>query len=457
MPSSPTATLAAAAAAQEDRFGCLRLSSTSACGPSFEGWPVVLDRQGVAGYKDERQFDSRIRLLSSTEGLEKMDLECTPDSGVVEGRTSASMSVLRFQMSFACMDAVFDALNGNMGCQVGGNVGGGDSSSDNPMGSVALMPKFCLNAADSHLQAAKLLKCDNNPTTMARNKVMRSHCEYMNSTLVSHPLFQQHASKAWLGIQDEVNRCGFTTEALRNSYCTTGLNQTDSTTAGMDPCCTLPPDLDFAKWDYVQKSWVMSQGGAIAQPPSIGSSPALVSGVVTACVAVMAVAGVAGFMYYRRRRESIATLETSSVPPTLTPLSALPNKSGVDSEKSSNSVALSVQQQDAEAFAYLKEVNEFMSKEENLNVPGKSGQESASISSESTAIQIAASKPDFNSAATAHASVNASGIPTPESANPLLVSPSRWNGNGSLLSPSLSPTQSTQRSASPSSKSSSST
>ncbi|KAJ3223498.1 hypothetical protein HDU81_009147 [Chytriomyces hyalinus] len=443
---SPTSPVMAAAV-QEDRFGCLRLTGSSACGPSFEGWPVVLDRQGLAGYRDETQFDSDIKLLSSTEGLKRMDLECSSDSG---GVANASLSLLRFQMSYACMDAVFDALNGNMSCTVGGNVGGGDSSSDNPMGSVALMPKFCLHAADSHLQAAKLLKCDNNSTTLARNKVMQTHCEVMNSSLVSHPLFQQHASKAWLGIQDEVNRCGFTTDALRNSYCSAASNQTDS-----DPCCTLPPDLDFAKWDYAEKAWVMSQGGAIPQPPAIGSSPALISGVVTACVAVLAVAGVAGFMYYRRRRESIATLEaTSSTPPTLTPISALPNnKSGVDPEKSSNSVPLSGQQQDAEAFAYLKEVNEFMSKQENLSVPGKS-QESASISSESTANQISASKPDSNSAA-ANASVNASGIPTPDSTNPLLVSPSRWNA--SPLSPSLSPTQSTQRSSSPSSKASSST
>ncbi|KAI8606962.1 hypothetical protein BC830DRAFT_1175864 [Chytriomyces sp. MP71] len=223
--------------------------------------------------------------------------------------------------SYACMEQVYLAISGegfgvylgNRSCPLGPNAGGAELRSDNPMGSVVLLPKVCNDAISSHLQVSQISNC-----TSAKDAQMAQRCAYMNATFMPHATFTQHASRAWLGLPAELSLCGFSTSDMSQRYCQTQNNS--------DPCCTLPLARNpFASWNAVTQRWTLGSAPTPPQPSAPGSPNAgLIAGVAGSCVVALAVAGVAGFMHYRRRPKvedmAVDRAGASNMTPGLKPL-----------------------------------------------------------------------------------------------------------------------------------------
>ncbi|KAI8622117.1 hypothetical protein BC830DRAFT_1163181 [Chytriomyces sp. MP71] len=312
---APQASRMSGDSGSDGTVACKYLDELNACGPSFAGWPIVVDKTGATGFASETVFNNFVANLAAPGSDMTLLLSIFGGSCGLQLASNASTAaaLLRYQASYVCANSVFEAVK-FMRCPSAS----GPASRDNTFGNVTLVPNLCVQAVASYSAASE--GCAGSSAAAAN---MLNTCNFMSANLAestASSLVMDHAPRAWLGLQSENQQCGFTRMDSFTRYCSSNSNSSD-------PCCSVyNTSVTFASWDNNTRQFSLSPetsfprmnttSGNIPWLPNGGKetlSAAIIGAITAGAVILVGVAAACARLFCIRRRRTVEPDEASVV------------------------------------------------------------------------------------------------------------------------------------------------
>ncbi|KAJ3223497.1 hypothetical protein HDU81_009146 [Chytriomyces hyalinus] len=189
------------------RLKCTPLSTKNPCGPAFAGWPILIDPESQFGFSSEESFASSVSSVGDPSLFVGGERGCSPSDAL-----NQAVQTMRFQASFACVNAVQNALSGFMNtvpkmC---------DPGPVSDAGAVIMCPSLCTTATTTYASVFQSAQCTPNSSWLAGKLGTRtSACDTMSSVIQS-PMKNQHCL---VGIASDLKYCGFASKSSGDAFC----------------------------------------------------------------------------------------------------------------------------------------------------------------------------------------------------------------------------------------------